>query len=109
MSDSTDFQVVFEPFVGGRILEVAPDGTEFVWGEVTEWEPPALVEYRWHIFFDPDKSTRVSVTFTESEHGAVVRLENSGFDVFGAPTGEERRGRVGDAWSRILEAYREAL
>ena len=33
MSQTDGFEVVFEPFAGGRIYEQGPDGTEHEWGE----------------------------------------------------------------------------
>ncbi|MCI0426154.1 MAG: SRPBCC domain-containing protein [Actinobacteria bacterium] len=104
MSQAEDFQVIFEPYVGGRIYEIGPDGIRHQWGEVTGWNPPNRVEYRWHIFLEPDEATTVTVTFDAVEDGTLVRLVNSGFEVFGdgAPA---RRDRVGTAWARIVEHY----
>lgn len=108
MSGRDDFEVVFEPFVGGRVFEQSADGTEYEWGEVTVWDPPERLEYLWHIFLDREKATKVSVTFAQSGDGSVVKLENSGFDVFGEGAGD-RRERVGSAWVGITDRYREEL
>lgn len=108
MSQSDGFQVVFEPRVGGRIYERSPDGTEHEWGEITVWKPPERVEYRWHIFLGPDKATDVSVTFTPTDGGTTVRLENSGFEVFG-DSAAERAPRVAGAWGSITQDYRDAF
>lgn len=108
MSQADGFDVVFEPFVGGRIYERGPDGTEFDWGEVIAWDRPHRLEYRWHIFLEPQKATTVEVTFTGSDEGTIVRLENTGFEVFGHGA-EERKGRVGSAWAGITGHYREVV
>jgi uncharacterized protein YndB with AHSA1/START domain len=108
MSGAPGFEVVFEPRVGGRIYEVGVDGSEHEWGEVTEWDPPNRLTYRWHIFLDRERATDVVITFTPSEAGTTVRLENSGFEVFGDGR-EERAGRVGDAWRGILDRYGAAF
>jgi uncharacterized protein YndB with AHSA1/START domain len=108
MSQSDDFDVVFEPEVGGRVYERGADGVEYEWGEVTVWEPPRRLDYLWHIFLDRDQATTVTVTFTPTDSGTSVRLENSGFEVFG-DRAEERAGRVGDAWEDLAARYREAL
>lgn len=106
MSQADRFDVVFEPFQGGRVYERGADGAEHDWGEVVVWEPPHRVEYWWHIFLDRDRATRVTVNFTSIGLSTIVRLENSGFEVFGddAP---ERAERVGGAWQVITERYRE--
>lgn len=108
MSQSEDFDVVYEPYAGGRIYEKASDGTEYEWGEVTVWEPPNRLEYLWHIFLDRDKATKVSLAFTESGSGSVVKLENSGFEVF-AEAAAERKPRVETAWAGITSHYRDVV
>jgi len=107
MSQAEPFDVVFEPFVGGRIFETGPDGAEYDWGRVTLWEPPHRVEYLWHIFLDPDRATMVSVAFDPRDGGTRVRLENSGFEIFGDGAAE-RVERVGGAWAGITGHYRES-
>jgi hypothetical protein len=108
MSQAEGFDVVFEPVSGGRVYERGPDGAEHEWGEVVVWEPPRRVEYWWHMFLDRDKATRVNVTFTPGVSGTVVRLENSGFEVFGDGA-SERVERVGGAWEGISQHYRDAI
>jgi uncharacterized protein YndB with AHSA1/START domain len=108
MSDADGFEVVFEPFVGGRIFERGGDGEEYEWGELTEWDPPHRLAYQWHIFLERDRATEVSVTFTPLETGTLVRLENGGFEVFG-DTGQERQDRVGAAWTGIIQHYRDTV
>jgi len=108
MSQAEGFDVVFEPYAGGRVFERGPDGAEHEWGEVTLWDPPRRVEYWWHIFLDRDKATKVSVSFTPGVAGTSVRLENSGFEVFGDGA-EERVERVGGAWNGIVQHYRDAV
>lgn len=108
MSQSEDFEVIFEPFVGGRILERGPDGAEHDWGEVTVWEPPRRVVYRWHIFLSRENATMVTVTFKPTDLGTAVRVENSGFEVF-AEAAPERMTRVGSAWGALTALYRQAI
>ena len=105
MSQADGFAVVFEPHVGGRVYERGADGVEREWGEVTVWDPPHRVEFLWHIFLDRDKATNVSVTFIPGASGTTVRLENSGFEVFG-DAAPERTERVGGAWQGIIAEYR---
>jgi len=96
--------IVFEPFVGGRIFERSVDGVEHVWGRITAWVEPRLVEFSWHLFFDESAATKVSITFDEVSRHTHVRLENSGFAAL-EEAGQVRRERTGSAWSQITEAF----
>lgn len=102
-------EVVFEPFVGGRIYEKDAEGAEHDWGEIITWDPPQRVDYRWHIFFEPKDATDISVTFTPSDTGVRVRLVQTGFDRLGAEVGPTRRDRTEGAWLSITALYRQAL
>ena len=101
--------VVFEPFQGGRIYERGSDGAEHEWGEVVMWEPPIRIGYLWHLFFDRSEATDITVTFTEIESGARVRLIQSGFEKLSNDVAAERRRRTSDAWLELTELYREAI
>ncbi|MFZ0625805.1 MAG: SRPBCC domain-containing protein [Acidimicrobiia bacterium] len=107
VTGSADLSIVFEPRVGGRIFERAPDGTEHDWGEVLAWDPPSRLAYRWHLFFDPDQATEIEVTFVGTETGARVRLVQTGFERLGAP-GAERRRRTETAWLELTAKFTEA-
>jgi hypothetical protein len=63
VSGRTDAQIVLERRVGGRLLELLPDGTEHVWGEVTVWQPPYELAYRWHIGRPAAQATDVHINF----------------------------------------------
>jgi uncharacterized protein YndB with AHSA1/START domain len=96
--------IVFEPSVGGRIFERAGDGTEHAWGEVTAWEPPARIVYRWHLFFDPAEATEVEVTFEARGDVTTVRLEQRGWQRLGA-AGPPRRAKTLGVWGTITAAF----
>jgi hypothetical protein len=49
--------------IGGRIYERTRDGTEIDWGEITVWEPPTRLAYRWHIRRDRADATDVEIPF----------------------------------------------
>ena len=59
----SDAEVVLEPYLGGRIYERTPDGTEHDWGEVTLWEPPHRLGYLWHLRRDRADATDVEIRF----------------------------------------------
>lgn len=99
--------VVFDP-EAGRIFERTTSGGELDWGEITAWEPPHRVAYRWFLFFDRAEATDVEVTFAPTETGTRVRIEQAGFDRLGAQ-GPPRRRRTDQAWDTLAAAFRSAL
>ena len=54
-------------------------------------DPPVRISYVWHLFFDRSEATEMTVTFTEVESGARVRLIQSGFEKLGDDAGTQRR------------------
>jgi uncharacterized protein YndB with AHSA1/START domain len=96
--------IVFEPRSGGRIFERGPDGREHDWGTVLEWQPPARLSYRWHLFFDAGEATEVELTFTEAEHGTAIRLVQHGWELLGA-AGPPRRTKTGEVWGALSAAF----
>ncbi len=104
--------LAFEPYVGGRILETGPDGTEHTWGEVLAWEPPHRLAFSWHLFFDPSEATEVSLTFSPSGSPTgdttLVRLRQTGFDRLGAAGAERRENTVG-AWTMLVQRFADAV
>jgi uncharacterized protein YndB with AHSA1/START domain len=99
---------MFEPRVGGRIIERARDGAEHDWGRVLDWQPPTTLRYLWHLFFDATEATEVEVTFTPRSGRTAVRLEQRGWERRAA-AGPPRRAKTGQAWERITAAFGRAL
>lgn len=97
--------VVFEPRPGGRIFEVARDGSQLPWGEVIAWEPPHRLRYWWHLFFSRDEATVVEVTFTARAGGTAVKLVQTGWDALG-DQGPPRRERTVAGWAAVTAPYR---
>jgi hypothetical protein len=100
--------VVFEPFVGGRILERGRDGSEHVWGTITRWDEPHRVDYRWHLFFDPSEATFVRLSFEPVDGATRIRIEQTGFAALGEPGRRRREGNVG-GWSAVVDAFTARL
>lgn len=107
VSKADDLEIIMEGHPGGRIYERTTCGTEHVWGEVTPWEPPHRLSYAWHLFFDPSEATLVEVTFTSTETGTDVRIEQSGWDRLGAD-GPSRRTNTGHTWAALTPLYVDA-
>ncbi|HET8772456.1 MAG TPA: SRPBCC family protein [Thermoanaerobaculia bacterium] len=89
---------VFEPRVGGRIVERSRDGEEHAWGEVLEYDPPQRFRVTWHPGGGP--ATEVEVTFTPADNGTFVELEHRGWEVFEQP--EEARAGYANGWPFVF-------
>jgi len=101
-------RIEFEPRAGGRIYEVGADGREHPWGTVEVWEPPARLVYRWHLFFAPEEATTVEVTFTGTDAGTAVRIEQRGWEALGE-AGPPRRERTAGGWAAVTAPFRALL
>ena len=64
VTEAPGLVVVIEGRPGGRIFERTPEGSEHDWGEVTRWEPPRRLAYRWYLNASPAEATDVEITFT---------------------------------------------
>lgn len=62
-----------QPVAGGALIDRAPDGTEFLMGEVTGIEPPRRLDLDWY----PGSAaspTSVEIRFAEHEAGTLVTV-----------------------------------
>ena len=96
--------VTFERGQGGRIVEVARDGAEHVWGHITHWDEPREIGFVWVHVFDPSQATHVTLTFASEGPSTRIRLEQRGFAALGV-AGEVRRARTGTAWGVVMSSY----
>lgn len=104
-SGQADTTVMLEGRVGGRIYERTADGVEHEWGEVTSWEPPVRLAYRWHLRRDRADATDVEVRFADRGDGTTrVEIEHRGWERLGAEGAEWRDRNLG-GWSSLLPHY----
>lgn len=89
---------------GGRIVEVAADGTEWVWAEVLAWDPPRRVELSWHPSRTPTAASTIEVLFTPEGSATRITLEHRDWDRFG-DDGAALRDRYEDGWEPVLTAF----
>lgn len=89
-------ETVFEPRVGGHIIDRAVDGTECRWARVLAYEPPNRVMFswdlniEWQVETDHDKTSVVDVRFiAESPDRTRIELEHRDIE------------RHGDGWQGI--------
>ncbi len=97
-------RVVFECRVGGRIYEKHRDGTRFLWGTVTAFEPPVRVAFDWHSTREPVDAQHVEVRFEPDDGGTRVELVSSGWERLSDETRRSYRGYK-MSWRAIVDAY----
>lgn len=92
-------EMVFEPRVGGHIIDRCVDGSECHWGRVLAYEPPHRVSFswdinlQWQIETDISKTSEVDVVFTSvSPDRTHVVLTHRNLD------------RHGDGWEAMRDA-----
>jgi len=92
-------EMVFEPYVGGHIIDRGTDGSECAWATVLAWEPPTRVCFSWNINLqwqiepDPQRASEIEISFTEVAPGRTrVVLTHRHLD------------RHGDGWEGMRDA-----
>jgi uncharacterized protein YndB with AHSA1/START domain len=98
-------EMVFEPRVGGHIIDRGTDGSECRWARVLAYEPPHRVCFswdinlRWQLETDPAKTSEIEVTFAaDGPDRTRVVLTHSHLDRHGEGW-EAMRDAVGSGWS----------
>ena len=105
VSGAPDTEVILEPRVGGRIFERASDGTEIDWGEVTGWDAPCRIAYRWHIRRDPSDATDVLLEFVARSDGTTqLVITHTGWERLGAEDESWRDANAG-GWNGLLPHF----
>lgn len=100
------YEVVMEPYIGGRFYERYQDGDEFTIGEVLAWERPNRVVFTWRGRWA--LPTEVSVQFTQEEPLVTrVQVEHSGWELLGR-AGIELRNGYANGWPAVLAAFVES-
>ena len=104
-------EMVFEPRVGGRIIDRGTDGSECRWSRVLAYEPPQRVCFSWDISLsweletDPAKTSEIEVTFTaDGPDRTHVVLTHRHLDRHGDGW-QSMRDAVGSGWD--LTRYAE--
>ena len=108
-SGEPDATVFLERRIGGRIFERTADGTEHEWGEVTVWQPPARLAYRWYLGRGPADATEVEIRFVAQGAGATrVEIEHRGWERLGSAA-EQWRDRNQGGWASLLPHFITAI
>jgi uncharacterized protein YndB with AHSA1/START domain len=92
-------EIVWEPRVGGEVVEVSSSGSRKRWATVTAWEPPHRLVLAWEV--DPERvGTEVEVRFIEITGGTRVELEHRGFE--NVTAGAAMRASYDPGWTFVL-------
>jgi uncharacterized protein YndB with AHSA1/START domain len=106
-------ETVFEPKVGGHIVDRGEDGSECRWARILAYDPPHRVVFSWDIGptwqveTDPEHTSEVEVTFIAETPGRTrVELEHRHIDRHG-PGWESVRDGIGNdqGWPLYLDRY----
>jgi uncharacterized protein YndB with AHSA1/START domain len=99
----------FEPYVGGRFIEVYDDdGEGYEIGRITTWDPGRRLAYTWRQSDWPeDAITDVEVTFEPVDGGTRVRMRQTGWER--VPAGAQIAVGYGEGASTLLAWYAESL
>jgi len=106
-------ETVFEPRIGGNIVDRAADGTECRWARILAYDPPKRVVFswdispQWRVETDPELTSEVEVRFVaETPDRTRLELEHRHLDRHGPGWESVRDGVVDDAgWPLYLARY----
>jgi uncharacterized protein YndB with AHSA1/START domain len=106
-------ETIFEPRVGGHIIDRGEDGSECRWARVLAYEPPNRLVFswdispRWELVTEPDNASEVEVRFiSETADRTRVELEHRHIDRHGPEWPAVSDGVGGDAgWPLYLARY----
>lgn len=110
-------EMIFEPRVGGHVIDRATDGKECRWARVLAYDPPRRFVISWDISLqwqfepDPAKTSEIEVRFTpESPERTLVELEHRHLERHGEGW-EGMRDSVGSpsGWQGGLQLFAERL
>lgn len=92
-------EMVFEPRVGGGVVDRGVDGSECRWARVLAYDPPRRlviswdIALNWQVESDPEKTSEVEVRFIpQGPERTLVELEHRAID------------RHGEGWEKMHEA-----
>jgi uncharacterized protein YndB with AHSA1/START domain len=106
-------ETVFEPWIGGNIVDRAADGTECRWARILAYDPPKRVVFswdispQWRVETDPELTSEVEVRFVaETPDRTRLELEHRHLDRHGPGWESVRDGVADDAgWPLYLARY----
>jgi uncharacterized protein YndB with AHSA1/START domain len=96
-------RVTIEPRVGGRVYETLQDGRELDWGQVSAYEPGALLAMQWAMGRPVEQGTDVSVRFEPlGAERCRVTLTHENWERMGEEAAK-LRGNYNNGWVGVFE------
>ncbi len=96
----------FEERIGGRVVELTEDGSEYSWADVIAWDPPHRLVLAWHPSAEPEVATILEVRFSPAPDGGTqLDLEHRGWEELGAEQGNGVRAGYQSGWDLALEPF----
>jgi uncharacterized protein YndB with AHSA1/START domain len=103
-----------EPQIRGRLYDTCEDGSQSVWGQVTEWDPPAgftfawMINGTWQLETDVEKASRVTVTFAaEGDRTRVTVVHRDFWRMSEGGQGMADAVGAADGWGSGLTKFAE--
>lgn len=98
-------KLVFEPRLGGRVLERMSDGVEAPWGTIIAWQAPHRFVMTWNPTLLDRPSTEIEVRFTRvDEQSTRVELEHRGWENL-VERRDELHAGYSEGWPRVINRY----
>ena len=95
--------LLVEARLGGKIVEIGPDGSEYHWGTIRAIDPANSVAMDFHMGMPPEQASLVEVTFVPLGNDRTrVTLTQSNWEGFG-DMAEMLRMHYGSGWVIIFE------
>lgn len=95
--------VKMEPRAGGRIFERWNDGTEKLWGTISEWEAPRRLVHSWHVSTDPERASEVEVRFVALGPSKTrVTLEHRYWERMAGEQAQQVRDNYDNGWNGVF-------
>jgi uncharacterized protein YndB with AHSA1/START domain len=114
VASSPVIAMTVEPRVGGRVYDSCEDGSDSVWGQVTEWDPPTrfgfawMITNTWQLETDVEKASRVSVSFIpDGDRTRVVLVHNDFWRLSDGGAGMAEAVGAPDGWGAGLRCFVE--
>lgn len=102
---TVDATMVLEPRPDGRLLERAPDGSEWVLGRLTAFAPPERLSFDWFPG-SPAAPTSVDIRFVDTGDGTDIRIVHRALSEGAAAVWSQRVILFERGWDTILPALR---